>query len=99
MQAYFDSAPNIPLFLQKPCVEDLGDGPRVRDMPAFLHSPVAAPPSREDALCAEFAQEEILEMLGTILPEETAMVRVQSLRVAVGDVEWGCRWCGIIRAG
>lgn len=75
MQAYFDSAPCIPSFLQTPCVEDLGDGPRVRSMRAFLHSRVCAPASREDALCAEFAQAEILEMLRTVLPEETAMVR------------------------
>ncbi|KAI0684059.1 hypothetical protein BC835DRAFT_1251213, partial [Cytidiella melzeri] len=63
-----------PEFLRSPCVEDLGDGPRVRDVGVFLNSKVAAPVSLDDPLCAEFAQEEVLEMLCCVLPEETAMI-------------------------
>lgn len=66
---------DIPELLRKPCVEDLGNGPHVRDLKVFLSSKIAAPPSYEDPLCAEFAQDEVLEMLCTLLPEETAMVR------------------------
>lgn len=61
--------------LQRPCVEDLGNGPHVNDISAFLDSRICAPPSLEDPLSAEFAQQEVLEMLCKILPEETAMVR------------------------
>jgi hypothetical protein len=57
-------------------IHDPGNGPRVRDVQAFLSSFFAQPPSLEDPLCAEFSQEEVLQMLCTILPEETAMVSV-----------------------
>ncbi|KIP09396.1 hypothetical protein PHLGIDRAFT_116347 [Phlebiopsis gigantea 11061_1 CR5-6] len=60
--------------LRPPCVEDLGSGPHVRDIGAFLDSRIAAPPSADDALCAEFAQREVLEMLRAVLPAETAMI-------------------------
>jgi hypothetical protein len=53
---------------------DPGNGPRVRDTRAFLSSYFAHPPSLSDPLCAEFAQEEVLQMLTTVLPEETALV-------------------------
>jgi hypothetical protein len=33
------------------------------------------PPALEDPLCAEFAQDEVLQMFCTVLPEETALVR------------------------
>jgi hypothetical protein len=59
-----------------PCIEHTGAGLRVRDAAAFLVSRVAAPPNLEDELCAEFAQEECLEMLRAVLPEELAMVSV-----------------------
>lgn len=61
---------------KKPFIQDPGNGPRVRDIQAFLASSFAAPPSLEDELCAEFAQEELLQMLCSILPQETAMVGV-----------------------
>lgn len=57
-------------------IHDPGNGPRVRDVQAFLSSFFAQPPSLEDPLCAEFSQEEVLQMLCTILPGETAMVSV-----------------------
>lgn len=78
-QQYLESAEidDVPEFLKRPCVEDLGNGPRVRDIVAFLQSKIAAPPSFDDPLCAEFAQKEVLEMVCTLLPEETAMVRLQ----------------------
>ena len=70
--------------LSPPCVEDFGSGPHVRDISAFLDSRIAAPPSAEDALCAEFAQREVLEMLCAVLPPETAMVRPPSLPAPAG---------------
>ncbi|KAI0089981.1 hypothetical protein BDY19DRAFT_888713 [Irpex rosettiformis] len=77
MQQYLASikdTEDIPLSLRNPCVEDFGDGPRVRDVQAFLNSKIAAPVSFEDPLCAEFGQREVLEMLCCVLPEETAMI-------------------------
>ncbi|KAH8823817.1 hypothetical protein DL96DRAFT_1615551 [Flagelloscypha sp. PMI_526] len=61
-------------FADRPIIEDPGNGPRVRDMHAFLQSYFAVPPSLDDPLCAEFAQDEILEMLLTVLPYELALV-------------------------
>jgi hypothetical protein len=57
-----------------PYIHDPGNGPRVRDTRAFLSSYFAQPPSLDDPLCAEFAQQEVLQMLFTVLPEETALV-------------------------
>ncbi|KAJ7584845.1 hypothetical protein C8J56DRAFT_789123 [Mycena floridula] len=59
---------------QDPFIYDPGNGPRVRDTGAFLDSFFAQPPAVNDAVCAEFAQQEILQMLKTVLPEETAMI-------------------------
>ncbi|TCD60670.1 hypothetical protein EIP91_009717 [Steccherinum ochraceum] len=57
-----------------PFIEDPGTGIRVRDMHEFLASRFAAPPSLEDELCAEFAQEEVLQMLCSVLPDEIALI-------------------------
>ncbi|KAF8346647.1 hypothetical protein F5887DRAFT_834094, partial [Amanita rubescens] len=58
-----------------PYIYDPGNGPRVRDTHAFLSSRYfAQKPAMHIPLCAEFAQPEILEMLRTILPEETALI-------------------------
>src|ERR1700730_4557155 len=56
-------------------IHDPGNGPRVRDTRAFLSSYFAHPPSLDDPLCAEFAQEEVLQMLMTVLPKDIALVR------------------------
>ncbi|KAF7791570.1 hypothetical protein EIP86_002586 [Pleurotus ostreatoroseus] len=67
--------PIDPIHLMRPCLEDTGDGLRVLDVFNFVFdSRLASPPSLDDALCAEFAQEEILDMLCTVLPEECATV-------------------------
>lgn len=69
---------------QMPCIYDPGNGARVRDTRAFLTSSFfAQSPALDDPLCAEFAQEEVLEMLCTVLPEETALVSYES--VPIGD--------------
>jgi len=60
--------------LGEPPVYDPGTGPRVRSMGKFLRSRFASEPTWEDELCAEFAQEEMLEMLREVLPEEMALV-------------------------
>lgn len=60
---------------RQPPVYDGGTGPRVRSMGEFLRSNFASEPTWNDELCAEFAQEEMLEMLRTVLPEEMALVR------------------------
>ncbi|KAF5375404.1 hypothetical protein D9615_007991 [Tricholomella constricta] len=59
---------------QLPFIHDPGNGPRVRDTRAFLGSFFAQPPALSIPLCAEFAQEEVLQMLMTVLPEETALI-------------------------
>ncbi|KAF8064194.1 hypothetical protein FPV67DRAFT_1503890 [Lyophyllum atratum] len=60
---------------QAPFIHDPGNGPRVRDTRAFLASKFfSQPPALEIPLCAEFAQEEVLQMLMTVLPEETALI-------------------------
>ena len=64
------------ILLSNPIIVNHGNGPRVQDMHAFLSSSFAPPPCTTDPLCAEFAQREILQMLCTVLPEETALVRL-----------------------
>ena len=59
---------------REPPVYDAGTGPRVKSMDEFLRSSFASEPTWDDELCAEFAQEEMLEMLRTVLPEEMALV-------------------------
>ncbi|KAI0742663.1 hypothetical protein C8Q80DRAFT_1273285 [Daedaleopsis nitida] len=71
---HLDEPPIPPSLLRIPPIHDPGDGPRVKDVPAFLASRFAVPPSLDDPLCAEFADEAVLQMLCTILPEETAMI-------------------------
>lgn len=63
------------VLLSNPIIHDPGNGPRVRNMRAFLDSSFSQPAWMDDPLCAEFAQHEILQMLYTVLPEETALVR------------------------
>ncbi|PPQ91594.1 hypothetical protein CVT25_013692 [Psilocybe cyanescens] len=62
------------ILFQEPFIHDPGNGPRVRDARAFMASFFAQPPALTDPLCAEFAQDEVLQMLCTILPEETALI-------------------------
>ena len=69
-----DDANTVAPLLQRPFIEDPGTGIRVRDTHAFLASRFATPPSIDDELCAEFAQEEVLQMLCSVLPYETALV-------------------------
>ena len=73
--AVTDSNAPIPASLLKnPFIHDPGDGPRVKDVRAFLASSLAAPPSLDDPLCMEFSDEAVLEMLCAVLPYETAHV-------------------------
>ncbi|KAJ3736333.1 hypothetical protein DFJ43DRAFT_989400 [Lentinula guzmanii] len=66
---------NSHLLLQEPYIHDPGNGPRVRNTRAFLKSRYfSQPPALDDPLCAEFAQEEVLQMLKTVLPEELALI-------------------------
>ncbi|KAI0632833.1 hypothetical protein C8Q77DRAFT_848994 [Trametes polyzona] len=70
-----ESDDSIPMpLLKTPFIYDPGDGPRVKDPRAFLASRLAAPPSLDDAMCAEFAEEAVLQMLCSVLPEETALI-------------------------
>jgi hypothetical protein len=66
------------LFIATPNIYDPGNGPRVRDTRAFLSSYFAQPPALDDELCAEFAQEEVLQMLCTVLSAEYAIVRLSN---------------------
>lgn len=62
------------VMFQPPFIHDPGNGPRVRDARIFMSSFFAKPAALDDPLCAEFAQEEVLQMLCTVLPEETALI-------------------------
>ncbi|KAF7373342.1 hypothetical protein MSAN_00543800 [Mycena sanguinolenta] len=72
--AGFEEEDSSQELFQKPFIYDPGNGHRVRDTRAFLSSSFAAPPALDDPLCAEFSQDEILQMLRTVLPEETALI-------------------------
>ncbi|KAG1789498.1 uncharacterized protein HD556DRAFT_1243604 [Suillus plorans] len=74
-----------------PIIHDPGNGPRVRDVRGFLTSFFAQPPSLEDPLCAEFSQEEVLQMLCTTLPEETAIVLWYNKSRATSRICPSCR--------
>ncbi|KAK1231278.1 hypothetical protein PQX77_005618 [Marasmius sp. AFHP31] len=63
------------ILLSEPCIHDSGNGPRVINTREFLNSRFfAQPPALGDPLRAEFAQEEVLQMLKTVLPEEMALI-------------------------
>lgn len=62
------------LMPEEPAIYDPGNGPRVKNIHAFLASSFSSPPSLDDDLCAEFAQEEMLDMLCTVLSDELALV-------------------------
>jgi len=65
------------LLLREPPVYDPGTGPRVKSMGEFLRSSFASEPTWDDELCAEFGQEEMVEMLRSVLPDEMALVSTQ----------------------
>ncbi|KAJ8518731.1 hypothetical protein ONZ45_g4250 [Pleurotus djamor] len=61
--------------LKQPYIYDPGNGPRVRNTRMFLSSSFFAQrPAYDDPMCAEFAQEEVLQMLMTVLPEDLALI-------------------------
>ncbi|EGN94715.1 hypothetical protein SERLA73DRAFT_162822 [Serpula lacrymans var. lacrymans S7.3] len=76
---------------QMPYIHDPGNGPRVRDTRAFLSSFFAQPPTLDDPLCAEFAQDEVLQMLCTVLPDETALILWYNKSRATGRICPACR--------
>ena len=80
--------PIPPSLLKIPFIHDPGNGPRVKDARAFITSSLAAPPSVDDPLCAEFAEEAVFQMLCTVLPEETALVRLFSVLRGRLLTEW-----------
>ena len=89
--SYTAHEPTIPPSLLKiPFIHDPGDGPRIKDTRAFIASSLAAPPSVDDPLCAEFADEAVPQMLYTVLPEETALVRNAVLSTMLRVTERGC---------
>jgi hypothetical protein len=98
------------VLLSNPIIHDPGNGPRVKNMRAFLDSSFSQPAWMDDPLCAEFAQREILQMLCTVLPEETALVRPLLLHPSgcanypisdsrVPTFHIACSACGTTRAG
>ncbi|KAG1728975.1 uncharacterized protein EDB91DRAFT_1060230 [Suillus paluster] len=74
-----------------PIIHDPGNGPRVRDIRGFLSSFFAQPPSLDDPLCAEFSQEEVLQMLCTALPKETAIILWYNKSRATSRICPSCR--------
>ena len=95
-----DSGIHGEVVLQTPYIHDPGNGPRVKNTRTFLTSYFAQPPSLDEPLCAEFAQEEVLQMLCTVLPEETALVRpsLSQCNLSLTYPLWN-RYCGTTRAG
>jgi hypothetical protein len=98
------------ILLSNPIIHDPGNGPRVKNMRAFLNSSFSQPAFMDDPLCAEFAQREILQMLCTVLPEETALVSPLLLHPSgcanypilisrVPTFHITCSVCGTTRAG
>ncbi|KAF8438575.1 hypothetical protein L210DRAFT_3481759 [Boletus edulis BED1] len=79
------------VFIATPSIYDPGNGPRVRDTRAFLSSFFAQPPALDDELCAEFAQEEVLQMLCTVLPEDYAIILWYNKSRTTGRVCPSCR--------
>ncbi|TFY82106.1 hypothetical protein EWM64_g1906 [Hericium alpestre] len=77
--------------LQQPIIYDPGNGPRVQDVRAFLSSPFSQPACSTEPLCAEFAQPEVLQMLLTVLPEETALFLWYNKSRRIGRVCPSCR--------
>ena len=73
------------VLLREPPIHDPGTGPRVKSMGEFLRSSFASEPTWDDELCAEFAQEEMLEMLRTVLPEEMALVSTEHHEIISGE--------------
>ena len=67
---------------EPPFIHDPGNGPRVRDVKAFLGSSFAQPVTSE-----KLGQKEVLEKLLKVLPEETAQVGGR-MRVAHNINDW-----------
>lgn len=72
--------PNIPLDevpaqLQNPFIVDPGNGPRVKDVDAFLASFFAPSPSLADPGCARYASPSVRDTFLKALPREVALVR------------------------
>jgi hypothetical protein len=63
------TAPLDEILLKTPYIHDPGNGPRVRDTRTFLASYFAQPPTLEDPMCAEFAQEVIDAFLIRIMSD------------------------------
>jgi len=76
------------LLLREPPVYDPGTGPRVKSMDEFLRSSFASEPTWDDELCAEFAQEEMVEMLRSVLPDEMALVSTQYYSTITLRLKW-----------
>ena len=93
------------MLLSNPIIHDPGNGPRVKNMRAFLNSSFSQPAWTDDPLCAEFAQREVLQMLCTVLPEEIAFVRPLLLHPLgcvnhpVSDSSISRSACGTTRVG
>lgn len=85
---------------QEPPIYDPGNGPRVKNINAFFASSFCSPPSFDDELCAEFAQEEMLDMLYTVLPHELALVSLLFFGYAIACADMMSNSvCGITKAG
>ncbi|KIJ34892.1 hypothetical protein M422DRAFT_255000 [Sphaerobolus stellatus SS14] len=63
-----------PVFESSSGVESRWNGPRVMDIPAFLDSKYATPPSLDDPICAEYNSRAIKEALRKNLPLEIALI-------------------------
>lgn len=62
------------LWVAEPFITDPGNGPRVKDMRAYLSSFFCPPVTYDDPQCSAFAREEVLGLLEAVLPHEVALV-------------------------
>lgn len=65
--------------LQQPFITDPGNGPRVKDISAYLSSFFCIPPDVKDPASAAFVALGVLEMLMLALPREVAIVRARTV--------------------
>ncbi len=72
--------------VQEPFITDPGNGPRVKDVSAYLSSFFSIPPDLKDPICAAFTASGVLEMLMLALPREVAIVRPCTV-LALGSVQ------------
>jgi len=77
--------------VQQPFITDPGNGPRVKDVSAYLSSFFSIPPDLKDPICAAFTASGVLEMLMLALPREVAIITWFNKTRRVGRICPACQ--------